>query len=283
MYGSGAAIYLRGTALRRLPESRSPFVRVGAGCGGFAGAGGSVLRHLEFQHTGRARGNLVSKNPIQRIVLKSKGISTIGGKDLWFDEDINRLNEDSRGRYLGQFNTGDHILAVFKDGTYYTTSFDLSNRYQGEILFLEKFDPSKIFTAIYYDGAQKWFYVKRFSFELSDNTPVSFISSTKGSYLACLSEDRYPRFEVTFGGKYAHREPETVNAEEFIAKKGIAAKCKKASQYDIASIKFVEPLRIEEEEEKKADEFTETVSDAVPEEPETIPDAGSEDNQPTLF
>ena len=230
-----------------------------------------------------ARGNLVSKNPIQRIVLKSKGISTIGGKDLWFDEDINRLNEDSRGRYLGQFNTGDHILAVFKDGTYYTTSFDLSNRYQGEILFLEKFDPSRIFTAIYYDGAQKWFYVKRFSFELSDNTPVSFISSAKGSYLACLSEDRYPRFEVTFGGKYAHREPETVNAEEFIAKKGIAAKGKKASQYDIASIKFVEPLHVEEEEEKKADEFTETVPDAVPEEPETIPDAGSEDNQPTLF
>ena len=92
-----------------------------------------------------------------------------------------------------------------------------------------------------------------------------------------------PRFEVTFGGKYAHREPETVNAEEFIAKKGIAAKGKKASQYDIASIKFVEPQHVEEEEEKKADEFTETVPDAVPEEPETIPDAGSEDNQPTLF
>ncbi len=221
-----------------------------------------------------ARGNLVSKNPIQRIVLKSRGISTIGGKDLWFDEDINRLNEDSRGRYLGQFNTGDHILAVFRDGTYYTTSFDLSNRYQGDIKFLEKFEPGKIFTAIYYDGAQKWYYVKRFSFDLSDNTPVSFISEQKGSYLVDISSDRHPRFEIVFGGKYSHREPETVEAEEFIAKKGIQAKGKKASQYDIDRIRFIEPLH-KPEDDNAAAETPEPETDMLPED--------NDDIQPTLF
>ena len=144
---------------------------------------------------GRAsRGNLVSKNPIQKIILKSKGISTIGGKDIWFDEDIQRLNEDGRGLHLGQFTDGDHILAIFKDGTYYTTSFDLSNIYQGDLLKIEKLDLNKVYTALYYDKAVGAFYVKRFSFDVSDNTPVSFISDSKGSYLVELSDDKHPQF-----------------------------------------------------------------------------------------
>ena len=220
---------------------------------------------------GRAsRGNLVSKNPIQRIVLKSKGISTIGGKDIWFDEDISRLNEDSRGKYLGQFNSGDHILAVFKDGTYYTTSFDLSNRYQGELLLIEKMAANKTFTAIYYDGQQKWFYVKRFSFDLSDNTPVPFISAAKGSYLVDISEDRHPQIEVTFGGKYEHRMPEIIDAEEFIGKKGLQAKGKKASQYDIKEIRFIEPLHKPEDDEPLHE---------IPEDNGGL----QEDEDPTLF
>ena len=225
---------------------------------------------------GRAsRGNLVSKNPIQRIMLKSKGVSTIGGKDLWFDEDINRLNEDSRGKYLGQFNSGDHILAIFKDGTYYTTTFDLSNRYQGDLALIEKFEPGKTFTAIYYDGQLKCFYVKRFSFEISDNTPTSFISSGKGSYLVAVSQDRHPQIEVTFTGKYAHRAPELIDAEEFIAKKGLQAKGKKVSQYDVAEARFGEPLH------KPEDEIQET---AAPESGQT-PDEEplQEEAEPTLF
>ena len=192
---------------------------------------------------GRAsRGNLVSKNPIQKIILKSKGISTIGGKDIWFDEDIQRLNEDGRGLHLGQFTDGDHILAIFKDGTYYTTTFDLSNRYQGDLLKIEKFDPGKIYTALYYDKAVAAFYVKRFSFDVSDNTPVSFISESKGSYLVALSDDKHPQIEVTFGGRHEHRDPENIDAEEFIAKKGLQAKGKKTSALDVKSVRFIEPL-----------------------------------------
>ena len=198
---------------------------------------------------GRAsRGNLVSKNAIQKIQLKSKGVSTIGGKDIWFDEDIQRLNEDGRGLHLGQFNTGDHILAIFKDGTYYTTTFDLSNRYQGDLLKIEKLDVNKTYTALYYDKAVAAFYVKRFSFDVSDNTAVSFISEAKGSYLVELSDDKHPQFEITFGGKHAHREQENVDAEEFIGKKGVQAKGKKVSAMDVKSVKFIEPLHKPEDD-----------------------------------
>lgn len=215
---------------------------------------------------GRAsRGNLVSKNAIQKIQLKSKGVSTIGGKDIWFDEDIQRLNEDGRGLHLGQFNTGDHILVICKDGTYYTTSFDLSNRYQGNILKIEKLDTGKTYTALYYDKAVTSFYVKRFSFEVSDNTSVSFISEAKGSYLVEVSDDKHPQFEITFGGKHAHREAEVVDAEEFIGKKGVQAKGKKVSTMDVKSVKFVEPLHKPED-------------DVVPLESEAENQAGEIDN-----
>ena len=215
---------------------------------------------------GRAsRGNLVSKNAIQKIQLKSKGISTIGGKDIWFDEDIQRLNEDGRGLHLGQFNTGDHILVICKDGTYYTTTFDLSNRYQGNIIKIEKLDTGKTYTALYYDKAVGSFYVKRFSFDVSDNTSVSFISEAKGSYLVEVSDDKHPQFEITFGGKHAHREAEVVDAEEFIGKKGVQAKGKKVSAMDVKSVKFVEPLHKPED-------------DVVPQESEAENQAGEIDN-----
>ena len=215
---------------------------------------------------GRAsRGNLVSKNAIQKILLKSKGVSTIGGKDIWFDEDIQRLNEDGRGLHLGQFNTGDHILVICKDGTYYTTSFDLSNRYQGDILKIEKLDVGKTYTALYYDKAVTSFYVKRFSFDVSDNTPVSFISEAKGSFLVEVSDDKHPQFEITFGGKHAHREAEVVDAEEFIGKKGVQAKGKRVSAMDVKEVKFIEPRHKPED-------------DIVPQESEAVNQAGEIDN-----
>lgn len=195
-----------------------------------------------------SRGNLVSKNPIARIQLKSKGVSTIGGKDIWYDADIQKLNDEQRGQYLGEFGPEDKVLAIFKDGTFYTTSFDVSNRYQGDVISIEKFDPNKTYTALYYDGAAKAFYVKRFSFILSDNTPLSFIAPGSKSYLVALSEDKHPQFQVIFGGKYEHRDPENIDAEEYIAKKGYAAKGKKCHQYDLKEVKFIEPLHKPEDD-----------------------------------
>ncbi|MDD6113220.1 MAG: DNA gyrase/topoisomerase IV subunit A [Bacteroidales bacterium] len=195
-----------------------------------------------------SRGNLVSKTPIQSIQLKSKGISTIGGKDIWFDEDIQRLNEDGHGLHLGQFTNGDHILAVFRDGSYYTTGFDLSVKYQGDLLRIEKFEAGKTFTALYWDNEAQSFYIKRFSFDLSDNNPLSFISAAKGSYLVALNDDLHPRVKAVFGGKWEHREAEIIDAEEFIAKKGLGAKGKKVSPLDLKSVEFIEPLHKPEDD-----------------------------------
>ena len=190
-----------------------------------------------------ARGNLVSKNPIQRITLRSKGISTIAGKDIWYDADIQKLNEDGRGLHLGQFDGEDKILAIFKNGTFYTTSFDLSSRYQGDVLRIQKFDPDKTFTALYYDAKAKAFYVKRFSFPISDNNPQSFIAEGLKSYLVDISEDLLPRYEVIFGGKSAGKEAEIIEAESWIGKKGFSAKGKKASdKADVKGVRFIEPL-----------------------------------------
>ena len=231
-----------------------------------------------------ARGNLVSKNPINKIQLKSKGVSTIGGKDIWFDEDIQRLNEDGRGLHLGQFNTGDHILAIFKDGTYYTTTFDLSNRYQGELLKIEKLDVNKTYTALYYDKSVSSFYVKRFSFDVSDNTPVSFISEAKGSYLVALSDDKHPQFEITFGGKHEHREAELVNAEEFIAKKGLQAKGKRVSAMDVKSVKFGEPLHMPEDDVVPVDSEAENQAGEIDNSDVEDPiDEAGDDMQLSLF
>ena len=188
-----------------------------------------------------ARGNLVSKNVISRITLKSKGVSTIAGKDIWYDTDIQKLNDEGHGLFLGEFSENDKVLAVFKNGTFYTTSFDLVNRYQGDVLRIEKFDPDKTFTALYWDAAVKSFYVKRFSFPVSDNTPMSFIAEGSKSYLVELTDDKHPQYEVVW--KQEDKPSELVDAEQWIAKKGIGAKGKKVvDRGEVKSVRFGEPL-----------------------------------------
>ena len=238
-----------------------------------------------------ARGNLVSKYAIQRIALKSRGVSTIEGKDIWYDADIQKLNDEGHGLYLGKFEGSDKVLAVFGNGSYYTTSFELVNRYQGDVLRIEKFDPGKTFTALYYDGESKSFYVKRFSFTVSDNTPVSFISDSPKSYLVDISDDAYPRYEISW--RLEDKQPETVDAADWIAKKGLGAKGKKcAAKGDVRSVRFVEPLRKPEEEEpgNEADApygpegfaEQESLQDGT-DSPESAEDAEEHIEEPTLF
>lgn len=198
-----------------------------------------------------ARGNLVSKNVIQKISLRSKGVSTIEGKDIWYDPDIQKLNDEEHGLYLGKFEADSKVLAVFRNGTFYTTSYELVNRYQGDLLRIEKFDPDKTFTALYWDGESKSFYVKRFSFIVSDNTPLSFISDNPKSHLVELSDDLHPQYEISW--KLEDKQPEDVDAEEWIGKKGYAAKGKKcAAKGEVKSVRFIEPLV--KEEDKRPEE-----------------------------
>ena len=216
-----------------------------------------------------SRGNVVTKNAIARISLKAKGISTIGGKDIWFDSDVQRINDEGRGEYLGQFSGDDRVLAVFKDGTYYTTSYDLSSRYQGELLRIEKYDENKVYAALYYDG-EGHFYIKRFSFPISDNVPVEFIPHGKGAYLADFSADKHPQFMVTFTGRQEHRTPEKFDAEEFIGKKGIAAKGSRCHRLDVLKVEFIEPIHKPEDDEE--DELNVNPGEEISLGPDDIPD-----------
>ena len=207
-----------------------------------------------------SRGNLLTRNPIMRVQLKSAGVSTIGGKEIWFDEDIQRLNDAGRGISLGEFQQDDKILVVLKNGIYYTTSFDLSNRYQGDIIRIEKLDTEAVYSVVYWDKETKQYYVKRFSFEVSDNKEQCFISEAPGSKFIDICCDTYPRLELTFKGKDAAREPEVIDVADFIAKKGFKAKGRKASTRDVKKAEFIEPfpepeLSVDEEPDEDAIEF----------------------------
>lgn len=237
-----------------------------------------------------ARGNLVSKNVIQKISLRSKGVSTIEGKDIWYDPDIQKLNDEEHGLYLGKFEADSKVLAVFRNGTFYTTSYELVNRYQGDLLRIEKFDPDKTFTALYWDGESKSFYVKRFSFIVSDNTPLNFISDNPKSHLVELSDDLHPQYEISW--KLEDKQPEDVDAEEWIGKKGYAAKGKKcAAKGEVKSVRFIEPLV--KEDDKRPEEGAEEPAPIELEMPDgsdlgtdaltDLPDDDMTFEEPTLF
>ncbi|MBQ7998997.1 MAG: DNA gyrase/topoisomerase IV subunit A, partial [Bacteroidales bacterium] len=220
---------------------------------------------------GRASmGNILSKNPLHKIQLKSKGVSTIGGKPIWFDPDINRLNEDAHGIPLGEFHSNDQILAICKDGHYYTTNYDLSNRYQGDILKVEKLDSQKTYSAIYFDGESKDFYIKRFSFEPSINVVSLFISDAPGSYFVELSDEQFPQVLIEFGGKHEKRPAETIDVEQFIGKKGFKAKGKKATTFEVASIRFIEPLQKDEPVAEVSEEAGSTPENGTDNNPESF-------------
>ena len=186
-------------------------------------------------------GNIFTRYAIHKVVLKEKGVSTLGGQNIWFDDTIRRLNAEGRGTHLGEFLSNDRILVVAKNGTYYTTSYELTNRYEDEILRIEKFDPEKVFSITYYDGEQKFFYVKRCSLEASDR-PSELVGEHKASYIVEVNDDDYPQLEVTFGGANASRPAEHIDVDEFIGVKSSKAKGKRVSTYEVGKLEFIEPL-----------------------------------------
>lgn len=196
-----------------------------------------------------SQGNLLSKNDIHKISLVQKGVSTLGGRKIWFDEDVLRLNTDERGRYLGEFQGEERILVVNKNGTYYTSDFDLGNHYEEGYTVIEKFDPHKVWSAVFFDAEQGFYYVKRFKFEETSKL-VSFICETEGSSLVALSGEKHPRFEITFGGKYSSRPNEIVQAEEFIGEKSYKARGKRLTTFEVKGIREIEPLVLESEAEE---------------------------------
>jgi topoisomerase-4 subunit A len=195
----------------------------------------------------QSMGNILTKNIIHRITLKQKGGSTLGGRKVWFDPDVLRLNYDARGKYLGEFQSDDLLLILTKNGQFYTTNFDLSNHYDDNIKVIQKFDADKIWTAALYDADQQNFpYLKRFTLEPSVK-PMSFIGDNPESRLIQLTEVVYPRFEVVFGEGDSFRENMIMDADEFIGVKSYKAKGKRLTTFQTEQINELEPLRFPEE------------------------------------
>ncbi len=196
----------------------------------------------------QSMGNLLTKADVHKITLKQKGKSTLGGRKVWFDPDVLRLNYDERGNYLGEFQSDDQILVVKQNGDFYTTNFDLSNHYDSGILKIEKFDENKVWTAVLYDADQEYMYLKRFSLEASAKTQ-NFLGDNNASKLYILTDIVYPRIEVIFGGNDSYRGTLAIDAEEFISEKSFKAKGKRISTYEISKVRELEPTRFPEKQE----------------------------------
>jgi topoisomerase IV subunit A len=227
----------------------------------------SNLRKLNFESdfsevaikSRSAIGNILTKHEIHRISLKEKGLSTLGGRKIWFDEDVSRLNADGRGRYLGEFHSDDRILVISNEGWYQLTNFDLTNHYSEKRFILEKYQPGKLITSVHFDGEQGFYYLKRFEIEPVDK-PAYFINNEHPeSRLVSLSDDYYARLTVNFGGKDKEKESIEIDAEEFIGIKSYKARGKRISTYEIKKISWLEPLRQPEliQEEKLSAEKSE--------------------------
>ena len=218
-----------------------------------------------------AKGNLLTKYQVHRIGLKSHGHSTLGGRKVWYDPDVNRLNYDEHGRLLGEFNDGDQILVILKNGEYYLSGFDANVHFEDNIDRLEKYEADKVWSCILFDADNQGYpYVKRFTMEATKRKQ-NYLGENENSQQILLTDTPFPRILVTYGGNDAFRGTEEIDVEQFIAVKGFKAKGKRLTTYQTASIKELEPTRFPEPPEDTSEED---------EEPENLdPDAGKSQQQ----
>lgn len=230
-----------------------------------------------------AKGNILTKKAVHRIGLKSHGHSTLGGRKVWFDPDVNRINYEEHGRFLGEFNDDDAILVVLTNGDFYITNFDPNNHYEDNIQVLEKWDERKVWSAVLFDADnQNYPYVKRFTMEATKKKQ-NYIGENPDSKLVFLTDVVYPRLLVTFGGNDATRPAQEIDVEEFIAVKGFKAKGKRITTWEVNKIEELEPTRFPEppadERDNDSEEEREDQEDADATEENLDPDAGKSQQQ----
>ena len=217
-----------------------------------------------------AKGNLLTKYQVHRIGLKSHGHSTLGGRKVWYDPDVNRLNYDEHGRLLGEFNDGDQILVILKNGDYYLSGFDANVHFEDNIARLEKYEADKVWSCVLYDADNQGYpYVKRFLMEASKRKQ-NFLGENPNSQQILLTDTCYPRLLVTYGGNDEFRGTEEIDVEQFISVKGFKAKGKRLTTWQVDSITELEPLRSPEPPEPEEEEEEEENLD---------PDAGKSQQQ----
>lgn len=220
-----------------------------------------------------AKGVILTKQSIHRIGLKSQGHSTLGGRKVWFDLDVKRINYEEHGRFLGEFFDEDRILVILDNNDFYITNFDANNHYPDNIVRIEKWQPDKVWTAVLFDADNQGYpYIKRFTMDAMAK-PQNFVGENANSRLVILTDVPFPRIKVTYGGHDAARSPEEIDAEQFIGQKGFKAKGKRISTWQIGTIEELEPVRFPEPEVQDDE-------DEVEEEPENLdPDAGKSQQQ----
>ncbi len=252
----------------------------------------SKLKKLQFDQDfaeiaikGRgSMGNIITKYPVKKIILKSKGVSTLSGRKIWYDEILKRLNVDARGKYLGEFDGDDKVLTVFSTGIYELTSFDLTNHFDDKMILIEKYNPEKVYSVIHLEGKTKNYFVKRFVFEQQViGKQVSFISDENGSKLVLISGASQPVVKVDqLKGKSLTPETIEINLAEAIDVKGIKAQGNRLSPNDVKKIELIAELEpeVEESEATAVDEETDVIEKA------TVEDEGdasiSEDTEPAV-
>lgn len=225
-----------------------------------------------------AKGVVMTRFNVHRISLKSHGHSTLGGRKVWFDPDVKRLNYDSHGRQLGEFNEDDSILVVLDNGDFYLTNFDANNHYEDNIKIIEKFDEHKVWTAVLYDADQQGYpYLKRFTMEATKRKQ-NYVSDNPASRLVALTDEPYPRFLVTFGGRDAFRGTMEIEAEQFVGVKGFKAKGKRITNWETESIEQLEPAQ---QPEQEPEDITpeEQPAEETPQQENLDPDAGKSQQQ----
>ena len=200
-----------------------------------------------------AKGRILTKLPVHRVSMKSQGKSTLGGRKVWYDPDVNRINYDGNGVSLGEFKDDDQILVVLKNGDFYFTNFDSNNHYEGDILRIEKFDRDKVWTVVCTDADNNnYTYMKRFLMEPARKTQTVLGENPKNQ-LILITDQVYPRILVTFGGADSFREPMEIDAEQFIGVKGFKAKGKRVSNWNVEKVEELEPTRFPEPEDETTD------------------------------
>jgi topoisomerase-4 subunit A len=227
----------------------------------------------EIAIKGRAsKGNQLTKNDVFRIGLKAHGGSTLGGRKVWFDHDVQRLNYDEHGEYLGEFHNNDSILVMLTNGDFYLTNFDLNNHYEQNILRIEKFDADKAWTAVLWDADNQGLpYIKRFMMEATAKKQ-NFLGENPDSKLILLTDTPYPRIEITFFEPDTFRGPMEIDAEQFIGVKGFKAKGKRLTTFALDQVNELEPTRFPDPEEDTSDNNEEELPEVVD------PDEGKSDS-----
>jgi len=186
----------------------------------------------------QSQGNLFSRYGIHKIVLKERGTSTLGGQDIWFDEDVRRLNADGRGKPLGEFKGDDKLIVWTSKNQYYITGYDLMQHFPDDTVRVERYESDRVYSLCYYDRDQQYYYMKRFTAEMSDKIQ-DFLDADAD--FVCVTDRAGAQLEITYKGAHASRPADLVDVDEFVGVKSHRAKGKRLTTYDVAALRMIEP------------------------------------------